>query len=231
MKRLKPWQKGLIAALVALAILAAAFFIYVGDYYHADKSAIAAYKVTAENVDSADIGFIFYPGGKVESRAYLPLIADIQAKGYSALLVDMPFNLAFFGMNKADAIIEAHPEVAHWYIGGHSLGGVAASSYASGNDRLEGVILLASYSTADLSRKRVLTIYGTEDGVLNMKAYAENKNNLPLTYKEEIIEGGCHAGFGMYGAQSGDGTPTISGAEQVKLTASLISDFLRGSYQ
>ena len=78
-------------------------------------------------------------------------------------------------------------------------------------DEYEGLILLGSYSTADLSDTDldVLSIYGSEDKVLNREKYEENKSNLPDDFSEVVIEGGCHAYFGMYGAQDGDGTPTI----------------------
>ncbi len=37
---------------------------------------------------------------------------------------------------------------------------------------------------------------------------------MPAQYQESVIEGGNHAGFGSYGAQSGDGTASISAEEQ-----------------
>lgn len=49
--------------------------------------------------------------------------------------------------------------------------------------------------------------------------YAANRNNLPTDAIEVVIEGGCHAGFGTYGSQSGDGTPSISSKEQIDRTA------------
>ena len=36
-------------------------------------------------------------------------------------------------------------------------------------------------------------------------------------------DGGCHAGFGMYGPQDGDGTPTITATEQITRTADAIT--------
>ena len=33
-------------------------------------------------------------------------------------------------------------------------------------------------------------------------------------FTETIIDGGCHAGFGSYGTQKGDGAPVISAEEQ-----------------
>ena len=61
--------------------------------------------------------------------------------------------------------------------------------------------------------------YGSEDGVLNREKYEADRINLPQDTTETVIDGGCHAGFGSYGAQKGDGTPTISAEEQQQQTA------------
>ena len=42
--------------------------------------------------------------------------------------------------------------------------------------------------------------------------------------EEMMIDGGCHAYFGMYGAQDGDGMPSIANEEQIYLTAEKISE-------
>ena len=62
-------------------------------------------------------------------------------------------------------------------------------------------------------------IYVSEDGVLNREKYEADRANLPQDTTETVIDGGCHAGFGSYGAQNGDGTPTISAEEQQQQTA------------
>ena len=137
-------------------------------------------------------------------------------------------NLAVLDMNAANGIPEQYPQVDRWYIGGHSLGGSMAASHAAKNaDRYEGLVLLASYSTADLAASDldVISLYGSEDGVLNIDKYAEYKANLPASFEEHVIEGGCHAVFGSYVAQEGDGVPSISGEEQLQLTAQLLTAF------
>ena len=224
-----------ISIVAAIAIIFGACAIYLGDYYRADEGAIAAFapedNVSVSTLDggnivfepqNATVGFIFYPGGKVEANAYQPLLAELARNGVLCVLVEMPFNLAVFDINAADGIQEQYPGIEDWYIGGHSLGGSMAASYlAEHTDEYEGLILLGSYSTADLSDTDldVLSIYGSEDKVLNREKYDENKSNLPDNFCEVVIEGGCHAYFGMYGAQDGDGTPTISNHEQIGLTA------------
>ena len=57
--------------------------------------------------------------------------------------------------------------------------------------------------------------------------YEKNRINLPAGYVEKIIEGGCHAYFGDYGFQKGDGNPSISMNEQISITADLIKEFIQ----
>ena len=75
---------------------------------------------------------------------------------------------------------------------------------------------------------RVLSVYGSEDGVLNMEKYREDRAMLPEDTAETVIPGGNHAGFGSYGAQKGDGSAAISQEEQVRRTAAAIAAFAAG---
>ena len=134
------------------------------------------------------------------------------------------------GTGAADGIADLYPEVENWYIGGHSLGGSAASMYLEDNYEIfDGLVLLGSYSTSDFSNCgiEVLSVFGSEDKVMNHDNYNENIANLPVGFKEVIIEGGCHAYFGMYGHQDGDGTPSITNEEQIKITAKEIINFIQ----
>lgn len=236
------WIPKVIAGVVALIIMCGGLF-YLNDHYHTNDELVKKYVV--ENVevienkeDKAIIykptgeikaGFVFYPGGKVEYDAYTPLLKECAANGILCIVVEMPYNLAIFGTNRALDVIPDYPEVTDWYIGGHSLGGTMAASCAYGNPSVfKGVILLASYSTSDITFSRVLSIYGTEDEILNEKNYNKNKENLPKKYEEYEIIGGNHAYFGMYGVQEGDGTPKISNVEQIQTTATYITNFILG---
>ena len=146
------------------------------------------------------------------------------------ILVDMPFNLAVFDIDRADGVYEGFVSVDHWYMAGHSLGGSMACEYIADKcDIFEGVILLASYSAADLSKTefKVLSIYGSADTVLNKESYDESKANLPKGYVEHLLPGGNHAYFGVYGEQSGDGEATLTNKEQIELTASVIAEFVK----
>ena len=89
-------------------------------------------------------------------------------------------------------------------------------------------IYVSDYYHADLtdSGLRVYSTYGSEDGVLNREKYEADRINLPQDTTETVIDGGCHAGFGSYGAQKGDGAPVISAEEQHQQTADALAAWM-----
>ena len=64
-----------------------------------------------------------------------------------------------------------------------------------------------------------------DDGVRNREAYGKHRANLSEGFTETVPDGGCHAYFGAYGMQKGDGTPTLSRDEQIRQTAAQIANF------
>ncbi len=171
---------------------------------------------------------IFYPGGKVEDIAYSSLLKEIAANGMDCFLVHMPGNLAVLNPNKGKEVFESYT-YKNWYMGGHSLGGSMAASFVSKNEnQFQGLILLASYSMADLRDEniKVLSIYGSKDQVLNRKRLKENQKNLPDSNEVYVISNGNHANFATYGKQAGDGKASISRAQQIKETAIKITEMV-----
>lgn len=237
----KRLRKILLAFLIIFAVLCAGFLIYASDYYHASDTALQYLAKSGEGVtvtcknhqmvftpDHVSSGMIFYPGGKVAYEAYAPLLYRCAQKGILCIMPEMPLNLAIFGINRADGLKEAYPEITDWYLAGHSLGGSMAAVYLKNHAAdYKGLILLASYSTEDLrdTGLSVLSVYGSEDHVLNLVSYAKARKNLPAALTEKVIPGGCHSYFGMYGIQSGDGTPSISNNDQLDTAAQLISSW------
>ncbi|MBO5144031.1 MAG: hypothetical protein J6C19_00660 [Lachnospiraceae bacterium] len=53
-----------------------------------------------------------------------------------------------------------------------------------------------------------------------------HQGSLPSDAAEFVIDGGCHAYFGDYGAQKGDGEPAISPTEQIGQAAELTQGFI-----
>ena len=224
------------------ALLLFALLLYIGTYYRADADAEAA-MASDETVRvlPADFGWrfdgpsetdalIFYPGAKVEAEAYAPLCRALALSGVDVCLVRTPLRLAVLGINKADTIIGS-VQYARWMIGGHSLGGVCAALYASKHpEKLDGVVMLASYATRPLDDGlSALYIYGTEDGILNMQSYRDFRENAPEQAAELVIEGGNHAQFGSYGMQRGDGAARITREQQIEQTAAAIAGMLPGT--
>jgi hypothetical protein len=232
MRRLKV---AAFAAAAVVVVLAASFFIYTQDYYRADSTAVKIVTSVDSHIKKLDSitvfypdaaadrgsGLIFYPGGKVEADAYAPILKRLSQKGVTCVLVRMPFNLAVFDVNAADRVYGMLPEIKSWYIGGHSLGGAMASSYAVKNEaKIKGVVLLGAYPTGSLNIP-VLALYGSEDGVLD-------RTKLNGIGDVVEIEGGNHAYFGDYGEQKGDGTATITRDEQQTIAADAIMNFIYG---
>jgi dienelactone hydrolase len=241
MKKKKRPALILLITITSLSELWGIFGLYCADYYHAlpeaeealtsDKS-IAVGKedwlTSFEPVTPSKLGYIFYPGGKVESQAYAPFCHALAEKGNPTYLVTMPYNLAFFNLNAASGIIEAHPGVTSWVLVGHSLGGAMAGHYAAKNNyRLTGIVFLAAYTPDDLSRTNLksMTIYGSEDGGLNRNEYTKAYSLFPLNCFELVISGGNHASFGVYGEQAGDGKATISAKEQIQKSVDAIANY------
>ena len=238
--------KILLCLLLALIVLCgAAFGVYTADYYRMDETAAALCasadgpsRLTTDggrylvfDADGAETGLIFYPGGKVEYGAYAPLMAMLQSRGVLCVLCEMPFHLAVFRPDAAAGVAGVFPEVSRWYIGGHSLGGVMAAEYAAKHPGdFEGLLLLAAYSTADLSGSglKALSVRGSDDGVLNRDAYEDNRVNLPADARELVMasQEWISAFFGNYGEQKGDGVPAVSRVTQLTLTADAAAEWM-----
>ena len=173
--------------------------------------------------------FVFYPGGRVDYRSYAAPLRRIAAEGYLVILLPVRLNLAYFDINAADRAIASFPEIRHWVVGGHSLGGVAAAAYAGSHDNLDGVVFWASYPANDTLKDmdlRVLSIYGTLDRS-GVDSFEASHANLPSTARFVVIDGGNHAQFGDYGFQPGDNEATISRAEQQKQAVEATVKFLK----
>lgn len=160
-------------------------------------------------------GLVFYPGGRIDPRAYAPAARAIAAEGYLVVIVPMPLNLAVFASDRAVEVIEAFPEIHHWAIGGHSLGGAMAARFAHRHPSLvQGLVLWAAYPDAsdDLSAQdlAVASIHATLDGLATQDKIAVSRSLLPPDTLWFTIEGGNHAQFGWYGLQAGDHPATIS---------------------
>jgi pimeloyl-ACP methyl ester carboxylesterase len=162
-------------------------------------------------------GLVLYPGGKVPSAAYAPQARAIAELGYLVVIVSVPFNLAVFGIDSASPVIADHPEIEHWAVGGHSLGGSMAAQFIDSHpDEVEGLVLWASYSAADLAGDRLaaLSAYGTLDTGAPSYTSPANLAKLGTNVTQTVVEGGNHEQMGWYTGQPNDPPATISRPDQ-----------------
>lgn len=226
----KRWKiLGIICGIIAVVLVLGfgGLCIYASDYRTLDEE--YDYIFDEEDVHTldnlvyfeadSDVGFVFYPGGRVDYLAYAPFCEKLQELGINVFLVDMPFNMANFGINKANTLMKEYAEITDWFIGGHSLGGVAASMYASNNeDKIDGLVLVGMYLAMDYDVENTITINGSNDLRVG--------DSVDYTTNVYVIEGGNHAQFGNYGPNEGDGEATISAEEQQDEAAELIEEFI-----
>jgi hypothetical protein len=166
---------------------------------------------------SATTGLVLYPGGKVPSAAYAPQARAIAELGYLVVVVSVPFNLAVFGIDSAGPVIADHPEISHWAVGGHSLGGSMAAQFIDSHPgEVDGLVLWASYSAADLAGDglTVLSAYGTLDTGVPSYTSPANLTKLGTDVTLAVIDGGNHEQMGWYTGQPNDPPATISRADQ-----------------
>ena len=176
--------------------------------------------------ERAEVGIAFIPGALVDPRAYENLFAPIAEAGYPVYIAKPPLGLAFGVPDVVAQARAALPEVQEWVVAGHSLGGAVASQQTDG---AAGLILLGAYPIRDISDADVpvLSVSASNDQLSTPTDIEASKGDLPQDAQFEVVDGGIHAYFGDYGAQRGDGTPTISRQEQQEQVQGAILRFLQ----
>ena len=195
----------------------------VGDFYVFDPK-----------IDFNEVGVILYPGALVEPLSYAYYANELSKQGYLVAIPEVNLNLSIIDNEKASQFTKEYEEIKSWYIAGHSMGGVSATTYASNHlNEIDGVILLGSYpsSSTDLSDTalNVLSLYAEFDGLSTEEKIFDKAENLPSNTSYIEIIGGNHAQFGMYGEQSGDLEATISVLEQQNKMIEATLEFLNNN--
>jgi pimeloyl-ACP methyl ester carboxylesterase len=180
---------------------------------------------------------IFFPGALVDPRAYAPLARSVAEAGYQVILVELPRRGAFGGAESPELrmrIAEALSSIPEDYavvVGGHSRGGVVASSFAAQESRLAGVVLIGTSHPrdADLSGLQVpvTKIVGTRDGLASPEEVNQNAGLLPAHARWVWVEGGNHSQFGWYGFQPMDRRPRIPAAQQRAIMTRSVVDLMQ----
>lgn len=229
-----------LSVLALLVIAVSAFVYWANDTYAAEPAGLAAVRddPRVELDDRGDVviltptgesdgrGLVFLSGAKVDPQAYAATFQEVAAEGTTVVIVKPFLNLAILERRPLDAFTDLVPEIDSWAVGGHSMGGVKACSYAETGE-VDALVLLASYCSgdalADSTDLDVLSVSGTQDGLATPEKIDDSLGDLPASTTVVRIDGASHAQFGDYGDQPGDGTPTISDDEaRERITEALV---------
>ncbi len=239
------WPRILGSVLLLLVVAGGGFLVWAGQAAAPMPEALAALQpdsqVTVKTQPwlafqptsrAPSTGLVFYPGAKVDPRAYAPAAHQLAAAGYLVVIPAMPLNLAVFAPDTALAVIAAYPQVQHWAVGGHSLGGAMAAQFAYQHPTVVGgLVLWAAYPPDgdDLSGHTlaVTSISGSRDGLATPAKVQASRPLLPAATQWRVIEGGDHAQFGWYGPQDGDQPATLSRADQQQQVISATQQLLQ----
>ena len=213
------------------------------------------YEETADYIKlpapAAEAALVFIPGGLVDPHAYVPLMQRVAAEaGVTVFILKVEANLAILSLGQAGKLRKREAAYATWYVGGHSLGGVAAQAAVSRDPgAFAGVVFLGVYPAEGYSLAGwggpVLSLYAEND-LLSTVVEVEGKVGFlppayplpditaldtlavrpPLTFYH-LIEGGNHGQFGSYGFQEGDGVATISREAQHARVSEAITRFIQ----
>jgi pimeloyl-ACP methyl ester carboxylesterase len=148
-------------------------------------------------------GVIFYPAARAEPAAYAPILHALAARGFLVVMTPMPLNLAILAPERAGRVMARFSGIRYWIVAGHSLGGVAAATFAASHEReLAGLMLWAATpgSFRDLSNSgiAVLSIFATGDALTTPADIERSRKRLPIATHFVPIEGGDHWSFGNF---------------------------------
>lgn len=235
---MRSWTRVIAVVLIALLVVAGGVGLYLSVPHQGSQSSIQSVEddprvsvstdsdvtVLAPADGNSTVGLVFYPGARVSPDAYHGSLAPLVTEANVTVFVpEMPLNVALLDTDAAADVRAQQPGIETWFVGGHSLGGVAACEYAATNE-VHGLVLFASYCDADLSDREfaALSVTGSADGVLDREAYRESRTKLPPMTKTHEIEGMNHTQFGSYHGQRGDPPAPLSYDEAHRRLAEIV---------
>jgi len=156
-------------------------------------------------------GLVLYTGAKVPLPAYAPAARAIAEAGHLVALVPAPFGFAIFDVNAAQAVSLTTRRSRHG-AAAVILGGAAAALFIDGHPgEADGLVLWASYSSADLADDGVIvsSSYGSLDIGVPAFTSPANVGRLGPALVVSVIDGGNHEQMGWYTGQPDDPPATI----------------------
>ncbi|HET9872267.1 MAG TPA: alpha/beta hydrolase [Propionibacteriaceae bacterium] len=168
------------------------------------------------------VGFVFSPGAQVEAGAYVKLLKPLAVAGYLVAILKEPLGLALLDENHPEAVMEVHPEITRWAVGGHSVGGVAAARFADTEPGIQALVLYGTSPGQNIAQSNllVLSVAGGADARFTPADQNASKQDLPRGARYLTVPGATHSFFGDYGDHPEDGVPGVS---REKAQAQIIS--------
>lgn len=237
---MKKWLFRIAMTVFALLVMAIVSFVVYAQFDYGPSETLAEI-VDVSAIESDGEGLIFQPespngkgvilyqGAKVQEEAYAYLGQSLSEQGFVVSIPQLPLNFGILGSGTAGAVIEEHPEVEKWFLGGHSLGGVAASFYAEDpSKKLAGLYFLGAYPASDFSESELpmLSIYGELDGLSTIEDIEKSRELFSAESGFVEIKGGNHAQFGLYGEQKGDNPAEITAMDQQDQVAEALAEWI-----
>lgn len=161
---------------------------------------------------------LFFPGGLVDPKSYIPLGRSIGELGYNFHIIKMPWRMSTKGYNNIKNLFDLNQN-KDFILGGHSQGGKMAAQFVFENPTLmSGLMLLGTSHPRDIDLSNIdiptIKIYAELDGLASVQEVLENQNKLPKRAELKLIQGGNHSQFGYFGRILFDKKATISRKEQ-----------------
>lgn len=183
-----------------------------------------------EQEEAPKVGLIFTPGARVDPRAYAAMLRPLAADGHLVVVLKKPLGLAVLSPDPPASVLDGHSEITHWVVGGHSLGGTVAASFADQEPRVSGLVLLASWPARTMERQDlpVLSVTAGNDGLATPEKIAETRDRLPAGTTFHDVPGAVHADFGDYGEQPGDGDRGVDKTTAQEEIRTVLSKFVAG---
>ena len=224
------WRLVLRVALIALAIGWIALLAWLRPFSAQEPALTAMQSDAAVTVTetatrivfspsgtASTTAVFFEPGAKVEARAYAATLRPLAEAGLTVVIAKQPLAIAFLSLGEFDAVRDDYPDITKWAVGGHSLGGIVAAIQADEADGdaaapVVGLFFYASYPATDISSTltaSVLSVSAANDGLSTPADIDATKSLLPTDTTYVVIAGAVHAYFADYGAQPGDGEPSV----------------------
>lgn len=234
-----PLPEALDALVSSFTVDAATVTVGTWDNKTAAPSDDNSYYMFKPRLSIPRIGFIILPGGNCDPRSYAPAANAIAARGFMTFIIPMPLCVALpTGYLRAGKLIQDHGQIETWVIGGHSVGGTAASIYAVQNMAVRGVVIWASLPNPDpamtlaKSDVKALSVYGSLDGRATPESVLAYTQYLPSDTVYAEIKGGNHTQFGWIDPSpnayiDGDNPATISLEEQQAEIVEATAAFLK----